>query len=166
MLLGRKAMTNLEIIFKKQRHHLADKGPYTSSMVFPVVMYGCESWTIKKAEHQRTAAFKLCLQKTLETLLNWKEIKPVHPKGNQPWIFIGRMILKPKPQYFDNLMWRIDFKKTLMLGKIEAKGELGFRGWNDHWLNGHESGETLGDCKRKRSLAGCSPWGCKWLDMI
>ena len=101
LLLGRKAMTNLEIIFKKQRHHIVDKGLYGQSYVFfPVVMYGCESWTIKKAEHQRTAAFKLCLQKTLETLLNWKEIKPVHPKGNQPWIFIGRTDAEVKALIF------------------------------------------------------------------
>ena len=53
-------------------------------MVFPLVMYGCESWTIKKAEHQRTDAFKLVLEKTLESSLDFKEIKPVNPKGNQP----------------------------------------------------------------------------------
>ena len=61
-------------------------------MVFPVVMYGCETWTIKKAEHQRTDAFELCvvLEKTLESHLDCKEIKPVNPKGNQYLIFIGR----------------------------------------------------------------------------
>ena len=70
-------------------------------MVFPVVKYGCESWTIKKAEHQRTDAFKLCCW-TLENPLDCREIKPVNPKGNQPWIFIGRnadeaeaLILRP-----------------------------------------------------------------------
>ena len=57
LLLGRKAMTNLDIILKKQRHHFAYKGLYSQTMVFPVVMYGCESWTIKKAEHQRIDAF-------------------------------------------------------------------------------------------------------------
>ena len=61
------------------------------AMVFPVVMYGCESWTIKKAEHQRIDAFELCvLDKTLESPLDCKEIQPVHPKGNQSWVFIGR----------------------------------------------------------------------------
>ena len=58
-------------------------------MVFPVVMYGCESWTVKKAEHQRTDAFEL-LEKTLESLLDCKEIQPVYPKGDQSWVFIGR----------------------------------------------------------------------------
>ena len=59
-------------------------------MVFPVVMYGCESWTIKKPEHQRIDVFELVLEKTLESPLDCKEIKPVHPKGNQSWICFGR----------------------------------------------------------------------------
>ena len=59
LLLGRKPMTGLDSLIQKQRHHFANKGPYSQTMVFPVVMYGCESWTIKKAEHQRTEAFKL-----------------------------------------------------------------------------------------------------------
>ena len=59
-------------------------------MVFPVVMYGCESWTIKKAERQRIDAFELVLEKTLKCPLDCKEIQPVHPKGNQSWVFIGR----------------------------------------------------------------------------
>ena len=59
LLLGRKAMTNVDSVLKNQRHHFADKGPYSQSYDFPVVMYGCESWTIKKAEHQRIDAFKL-----------------------------------------------------------------------------------------------------------
>ena len=58
-------------------------------MVFPVVMYGCESWTIKKAEHQRIDAFDLWLEKTLEIPLDCKEIQPVHPKGDQSWVFVG-----------------------------------------------------------------------------
>ena len=87
--LGRKAMTNLDSILKK-RHYYANKGPLVKAMVFPVVMYGCESWTIKKAEHLRTDAFKLVLEKTLESPLDCKEIKPVNPKGNQPRTFTGR----------------------------------------------------------------------------
>ena len=62
---------------KKQRHHLADKGPYIKAMIFPVVMYGCESWTIKKAEHQRIDSFEMVLEKTLESPLDCVEIKPV-----------------------------------------------------------------------------------------
>ena len=69
---------------KKQRHHFANKDP-SSQMVFPVVMYRCESWTIRKAENQRIDAFKLCYwKKTLESPLDSKEIKSVNPKGNQP----------------------------------------------------------------------------------
>ena len=60
------------------------------AMVFPVVIYGCESWTIKKAEHQRIDAFELVLEKTIESPLDCKEIQPVHPKGDQSWVFIGR----------------------------------------------------------------------------
>ena len=72
---------------KKQRHHIDYKGPYSQSYVFPVVTYGCESWTIKETKCPRTDAFKLMLEKTLESPLDSKEIKPVNPKRNQPWIF-------------------------------------------------------------------------------
>ena len=68
---------------KKQRHYFADKGPSSQAMVLQVVTYGSESWTIKQAECQRIAAFELVLEKTLESSLDSKEIKPVHPKGNQ-----------------------------------------------------------------------------------
>ena len=63
-------------------------------MVFPVVMYACESWTIKKAERQRLDAFKLVLEKILQSPLDCKEIQPVHPKGDQPWVFFGRIDAK------------------------------------------------------------------------
>ena len=83
LLLERKAMTNLDSMLKI-RDTLLTKFHLVKAMVFPVVMYGCESWTIKKAEHQRTYAFELwCLEKTLESPLDYKEIQPVHPKGNQ-----------------------------------------------------------------------------------
>ena len=77
---------------KKQRHYFADKGQSGQSYGFPVLMYGCESWTIKKAECQRIDALKktVVLEKTLESPLNCKEIQPVNLKGNQPWIFIGK----------------------------------------------------------------------------
>ena len=76
---------------KKQRHHFADKGLYTQSFGFSVVMYRCESWAIKEAEHQRIDTFKLWCWKSLESPLDYKEIKPVNPKGNQHYIFIGRI---------------------------------------------------------------------------
>ena len=86
LLLGRKAMTNLDSIFKSGDITLPTKVRLVKAMVFPVVMYGCESWTIKKAECRRIDA----LEKTLESPLNFKEIQPVHPKGDQSWVFIGR----------------------------------------------------------------------------
>ena len=83
LLLGRKAMTNLDSILKSRDSTLPTKVHLVVAMVFPVVMYGCESWTIKKAEHQRIDAFELwLLEKTLESPLDCKEIQPVHPKGN------------------------------------------------------------------------------------
>ena len=82
LVLGRKAMTNLDSILKSRDITLLTKVCLVKAMIFPVVMYGCDSWTIKKAERQRTDAFEL-LEKTLESPLNCKEIKPVHPKENQ-----------------------------------------------------------------------------------
>ena len=89
LLLERKVMTNLDSIFKSRDITLPTKAHLVKAMVFPVVMYGCESWTIKKAEHRRIDAFEL-LEKTLEGPLDCKEIQPVHPKGDQSWMFIGR----------------------------------------------------------------------------
>ena len=66
------------------------KVPLVRAMVFPVVIYGCESWTVKKAEHQKIGAFDVVLKNTLESPLDCKEIHPVHPKGDQSWVFIGR----------------------------------------------------------------------------
>ena len=84
LLLGRKAMTNLDSIFKSRDATLPTKVHLTKAMVFPVIIYRCESWTIKKAELQRTDAFELwCWRKTFESSLDRKEIQPVHPKGNQ-----------------------------------------------------------------------------------
>ena len=75
---------------KKQRHHSADRGPNSLSYRFPSIMYGCESWTVKKVEHKELMLLNRGAGKTLESPLDCKEIKPVSPKGNQPQIFIGR----------------------------------------------------------------------------
>ena len=88
LLLGRKAMTNLDSIFKSRDITLSTKVHPVKAMVFPVVMYGCESWTIKKDEHQRIDAFDLWCWS--ESPLDCKEIQPVHSEGNQSGIFIGR----------------------------------------------------------------------------
>ena len=92
LLLGRKVMTKLDSILKSRDITLPTKVPLVKAMVFPVVMYGCERWTVKKAEHQRIDALELhaVLEKTLENPLNCKEIQPVHPKGDQSWVFFGR----------------------------------------------------------------------------
>ena len=100
-------------------------------MVFPVVMYGCESWTIKKAEHQRIDAFELWCRGRLENPLDCKVIQPVHSKGDQSWVFIGRI----EPQYFGHLMWRVDsLEKTLMLGGIGVRRRRGQQ--RMRWLDG------------------------------
>ena len=85
-------MTNLDSIFKSRDITLPRKVRLVKAMVFPVVTYGCESWTVKKAERQRIDAFELCvvLEKTLERPLDCKEIQLVHSEGDQPWDFFGR----------------------------------------------------------------------------
>ena len=83
-------MTNLDSIFKSRDISLPTKVRLVKAMVFPFVMYGCESWTVKKAEHRRIDAFELwCWEKTLESPLDCKEIQPVHSEGDQPWDFFG-----------------------------------------------------------------------------
>ena len=134
LLLGRKAMTNLDSILKSRDITLPTKVHIVKAIVFPVVMCRCESWTIKKAECQRIDAFELWWWRRLLSPSDSKEIKPVNPKGNQLWICIGRLMLKLKLQYFGYLMWRANsLEKTLMLGKIEGRGEGDDWGW-DGWM--------------------------------
>ena len=90
LLLGRKVMTNLESTLKSRHITLPTKVRLVKAMVFPVVMYGCERWTIKKAEHRRIDAFELWCWRSLQSLLACKEIQPVYPKGKQSWLFTGR----------------------------------------------------------------------------
>ena len=102
-------------------------------MVFPVVMYGCQSWTVKKAECRRIDA--VVLEKTLESPLDYKEIQPVHPKEISPGCSLEGLMLKLKLQYFGHMMQRADsFEKTLMLGKIEGKRRGGRQ--RMRWLDG------------------------------
>ena len=84
LLLGRKAMSNIDNIFKSRNIILLTKVHIVKALVFPVVMYGCERWTIKKTEHQRIDAFKLWCWRTLKSPLDFKEVRPVNPPGNQP----------------------------------------------------------------------------------
>ena len=92
LLLGRKVMTNLDSIFKSRDITLPTKVRLVKAMVFPVVMYGCKSWTVKKAERQRIDAFELWCWRRL--LRDCKEIQPVHSNGDQSWVFIGRIDAK------------------------------------------------------------------------
>ena len=135
LLLGRKAMTNLDSILKSISITLLTKVRVVKAMVFPVVMYGCVSWTIKKAEPWRIDIFELWFGEDFESPLDYKEIQPVHPKGDQSWIFIEGLMLKLKLQYFGHLMWRTDsLEKTLILGKTEGRRR---RGWQRmRWLDG------------------------------
>ena len=135
--LVRKAVTNLDNILKSRDITLSTKIHLVKAMVFPVVMYGYESWTIKKAGCQRTDASELWCWRTLESPLDCKEIKPVNLKGNQPFLK-EVLILKLKLQYFGHLMRRTNsMEKTLMLGKIEGRMR---RGWQRmRWLDGIKS---------------------------
>ena len=109
LLLGRKVMTNLDSIFKSRDITLSTKVCLVKVMVFPVVIYGCESWTIKKAQCRRIDAF-VVLEKTLESPLDCKEIQSVHPKGDQSWVFTGRTDVEAETA----ILWPPDVKSRLI----------------------------------------------------
>ena len=145
LLLGRKVMTNLDSIFKSRDVTLPTKIHLVKAMVFPVVIYGCESWTIKKAERLRIDAFELWYWRRLESPLDSKEIQPVNPKGNQSWIFIGRTDVEAETP----ILWPPDAKNWLIgkdpdAGKDWGQEEKGMTedemvGWH-HRLDGHGFG--------------------------
>ena len=122
LLLGRKAMTNLDSILKNRDITLPTKVRLVKAMVFPVVMYGCESWTIKKAEHQRIDAFELwCWKRLLRVRWTSRRLNQSILKEINPGCSLERMVLKLKLQYFGHLIGRTDsMEKTLILGKIEG----------------------------------------------
>ena len=139
LLLKRKVMTNLDSTLKSRDITLQTMVCLVKVLVFPVVMYGCERWTIKKAEHQTIDAFELwCCRKLLKSPLDSKEIQPVHPKGNQSWIFIGRTDAEAETP----ILWPPDAKSWIIwkdpdAGKDwrpEEKGttEDEMVGWH-HW---------------------------------
>ena len=124
-LVGRKAMTNLDSILKSRHITSLTKIHISKAMVFPVVVYGCESWTRKKSDCQRIDAFELWCWRRLESPLDYKEIQSVLKEINPEYSLEG-MMLKLKLQYFGHLMQRADsFEKTLMLGKIEGRRRRG-----------------------------------------
>ena len=122
LLLGRKAMTNLDGILKSRDITLPTKVRLVKAMVFPVVMYGCESWAIKKAEYRRIDAFELwCWRRLLRVHWTARRSNQSILKEISPEYSLEGLMLKLKLQYFGHLMWRTDsLEKTLMLGKIEG----------------------------------------------
>ena len=137
-------MTNIDSILKSRDITLPTKVCLVKAMVFPVVMYGCERWTIKKAECQKNWCFwTSVLEKTLENLLDCKEIKSVHPKGDQSWVFIGRTDAEAETP----ILWPPDVKSWLIWKDPDAGKDWR---WEEkgtaedeivgchHWLNGHE----------------------------
>ena len=136
LLLAWKVMTNLDSMLKSRDITLPTKVHLVKAMVFPVVMYGCESWTIKTAEHQKIDAFELwCCRKLLRVPWTARRSNQSILKGISPEYSLERLILKLKLKYFGYLMWRTcSFEKTLMLGKIEGGRR---RGWQRmRWLAG------------------------------
>ena len=133
--LEKKVMCNLDSILKSRDITLPAHVHLVKAMIFPVVMYGCESWTVKKADHGRIDTFELWCWKRLLSPLDCKEIQPIHPKGNQSWIFIGRIDAEAETPLFGHLMWRTDsLEKTLMLGKIKGRRRRGQQ--RMRWLDG------------------------------
>ena len=155
---------------KKQRHYFTNKVHIVKAMVFPVVMNGCESWTIKKAEHWRTDAFELwCQRKTLESPLDCKEIKPVNPKGNKSWKFTGGTDAEAEAL----ILWPSDVKSRLIRKDPDAgknweqkkkeRTEDEMVGWH-HQLNERKFEQAPGNGEGQGSLACCSLWCLKESD--
>ena len=169
LVLGRKAMTNLDIILKSRDITLPTKVHPVKVMLFPGVMYGYKSWTIKKVESQRIDAFELwCWRRLLRVPWTARRSNQSILKEISPEYSLERLMLKLKLQYCGHMRWRTDpVEKTLMLGKIEGRRR---RGWQrmrwfgqHHWLDGHEFKQAprVGDGQGR--LVCCSPWGRKRL---
>ena len=169
LFLGRKVMTNLDSIFKSRDITLPTMVHLVKAMVFPVVMYGCESWTVKKAEHRRIDDFELwCWRRLLRVPWTARRSNQSILKEISPEYTLEGLMLKLKLQYFSHLMRRADlFEKTLMM---EGTGGKKRRGWQDemagwhHWLNGREFEWTPGVGDGQGRLACCDLWGHKEWD--
>ena len=128
-------MTNLDSIFKSRDITLPTKSHLVKAMVFSVVMYGCESWTVKKAESRRIDAFELwCWRRLFEIPMDCKEIQPVHPKGNQSWIFFGRTDAEDETNSLAPWCEELThWKRPWCWERLKARGEGDDRVW-DGWI--------------------------------
>ena len=164
LLLERKAMTNLDSILKSRDITLLTKVHLVKAIVFPVIMYGCVSWTIKKAEHQRIDAFELWCRRRL---LNCKEIKPVNSKGNQSWIFFGRTDADAETPIFGHLMKRTDSLEDWCWERLKAGRKGDDRGW-DGWTASPTQWTWVWVSSSSWCWTGrpgvLPPWGCKESD--
>ena len=162
-------MSNLDSIFKSRDITLPTNIHLVKVMVFPVVMYGCESWTIKKAEPRRIDAFELwCRRRCLRVPWTARRSNQSILKEISPGCSLEGLMLKLKLQYFGHLMWRVDSWKVSDAGRDWAQEEKGTTedemvGWH-HWLNGHGFRWTPGVGDGQGGLISCDSWGCKESD--
>ena len=163
-LLRKKAMASLDSILKTRNSTLLTKIHIVKAMVFPIVMYRCQSWTIKKAEHWRTDAFKLCCwRRFLRVPRTARRSNQSILKEINPWVFIGRTDAAPEA----TILWPPDVENQLIGKDLDAGKDWGQEkrltendmiGWH-HWLNEHELEQTQGENEGKEGLAHCNPWG-------
>ena len=179
LLLGRQVMTNLDIIFKSRDITLPTKVCLVKAMVFPVVMYGCESWTVESWAPKNLCFWTVVLEKTLESPLDCKEIQPVLGVLWKDWLVsylvhsLSRVQLCDPMKAETPILWPPHVKSWLIGKDSDAGRDWGqeekgttedqMAGWH-HWLDGHEFGWTPGDGEGQGGLACCASWGRKESD--
>ena len=162
-------MTNLDSILKSRAITLPTKVCLVKAMVFPVVMNGGESWTIKKAEVKNWCFWTVVLEKTVESPLDCKEIQPVHPKGDQSWVFRKDWCWSWNSNTLATWCEELTHLKRPWCLKIEGRTRRGRQrmmvGWH-HRLDGHEFEQALGVGDGQGSVAWCSPWSLLLLNAL